>query len=464
MMNRDFSLSPFTFILLLLALPLPLSWPFYQVYYPDVFVEFTSLYLYLSDIVIFLWLIVFMPQSLKALARATPFGLFQPAGRRFRNGVYPMGQIITLLLGLTILTGLSMLWANEPILAGIQTLRLIVLFLFVITLSQSTISWRVIIAGVAISLTLQSTVAIGQFAVQNDLGLRWLGELDLMTQAGGDSILFAEGQYWLRAYGLTSHPNILGGVLVVFTLMLIPAYLFERSRWRWGLLAVILLGIAALFFSFSRAAWLGGLGGGLFLVLWLFIKRSDRSQWLPNLIVLLVTALILAGFCGLRYRAILFSRITPTSNQLESRAVNERLTLTEAGLALWRERPLLGIGAANTPVAVVPLLEGVDNAGAQPIHNVPLLLGIELGPLGMILWILLMLLPPITIFQQPSDSQQALFLLGVTAALVAFAIIDQFDYYAWGWQTGRVLRWGLLGLAIGGVRYPVSDIRRSRDD
>jgi hypothetical protein len=49
-------------------------------------------------------------------------------------------------------------------------------------------------------------------------------------------------------------------------------------------------------------------------------------------------------------------------------------------------------------------------------------------------------------WQRWRNNQLTLWGLALTAALLAFAVIDLFDYYAWGWQQGRLLRWLFLGL------------------
>jgi len=68
----------------------------------------------------------------------------------------------------------------------------------------------------------QGTVAIAQFALQRDLGLLALGELPLNPAFEGITVLYARNQPWLRAYGLTAHPNLLGAILAMLLLWLLP--------------------------------------------------------------------------------------------------------------------------------------------------------------------------------------------------------------------------------------------------
>jgi O-antigen ligase len=85
----------------------------------------------------------------------------------------------------------------------------------------------------------------------------------------------------LRAYGGLDHPNILGGVLV-FALLL-SAFLLARKKIInsrievWGLILLFFsyfFALIALFFTFSRTAWLAYLIGMVILAVTL-IKRED---------------------------------------------------------------------------------------------------------------------------------------------------------------------------------------------
>ena len=67
---------------------------------------------------------------------------------------------------------------------------------------------------VAAVILLQSTIALGQFIAQRHLGLALLGEPALDPQLAGVSVVMRGAERWLRAYGLTNHPNILAGTLV----------------------------------------------------------------------------------------------------------------------------------------------------------------------------------------------------------------------------------------------------------
>ena len=131
---------------------------------------------------------------------------------------------------------------------------------------------------IAAVLIIQGAVAAGQFLAQRDLGLVPLGELPLHPAHEGNSVLLARGQPWLRAYGLTIHPNLLGALLAALLLLALPMARRERGAERSAVLLALVVGGAGLFLSFSRASWLGfaaGLGTVSYTHLDVYKRQSD---------------------------------------------------------------------------------------------------------------------------------------------------------------------------------------------
>lgn len=430
------------FVLLVLVFPLPPYRVLLDLGIDPVHVEFAAPVWYLSDSVVFLFLI------------AVAVWVWQQ--RPFEREFVPAVAIPLALLA--ILALFSAIWAVVPPLATYTAVRLIVLWLLYMAVVALRPAPRVVQVSLAAALAVQAAVAVLQFVYQRDLGLRLLGELELEATRNFTSVISAGGRNWLRAYGLTPHPNILGGILAALVLALIPAYLQER---RPGWLAVILLGGSGLIVTFSRGAWLGmAIGGGVFL-LGVRHNRQWRAAYGRLLLVPAAAALLLLLVFAVAQRDLLLSRLAPSSSYVESRSVDERLALTRISLYLLRQYPpLLGVGAGNFSVVVARLdpnvKAGLINQAeltSQPVHNVPLLLTNELGLAGGALWLWLALAPPIIAWRRLRSGQLTLFAWGVTAALLVLAVTDLVDFYSWGWQQGRLLRWLCLALwssAIGG--------------
>ncbi|MBK8902034.1 MAG: O-antigen ligase family protein [Anaerolineaceae bacterium] len=246
---------------------------------------------------------------------------------------------------------------------------------------QRTWLWPVLAAA----LLVQGVVAVAQFGLQRELGLAWLGEpaLDLLVE--GTSVAERDGQNWLRAYGLNSHPNQLGLLLMALCLLIWPYRQQVNGRWRWLFWAGLAAGVAGLLVSLSRSAWAALLLGGL--VLAVQYRRSGpilRRELALPLAVLAAGVLLFA----LAYGDVLAGRFLDLDSPLESRSLWERQRDWGLAWQVWGERPFLGVGLGQ----YLPAASAIDPAAAM-VHNVPLLIGAELGLVGLALWLLLWLWP-----------------------------------------------------------------------
>ena len=241
--------------------------------------------------------------------------------------------------------------------------------------------WRVL----AVVLLVQGTVALAQFLLQRELGLAWLGEpaLDLLVE--GTSVAERNGQNWLRAYGLNSHPNQLGLLLMALCLLIWPNRHQANRWWRWLFCLDLIAGVVGLLVSLSRSAWVGLLLGGLVYAVHRRGKGPlHRREFALPLAILAAGVLLFA----LAYGDVMAGRLLGLDSPLESRSLWERQR--DLGLAwqLLRERPFLGVGLGQYLAAATVL----DPAAAQ-VHNVPLLIGAELGVVGLVLWLIFWLWP-----------------------------------------------------------------------
>lgn len=241
--------------------------------------------------------------------------------------------------------------------------------------------WRVLAAV----LLVQGTVAVTQFLLQRELGLTWLGEprLDLLVE--GTSVAQRDGQNWLRAYGLNSHPNQLGLLLMTLCLLLWPNRYRAQGWWRWFFWLGVAAGVAGLLVSLSRSAWAGLLLGGL-----IFAVQPGKARLLFPRELALPLAILAAGVLlfALAYGDVLAGRLLALDSPLESRSLWERQR--DLGLAwqLLRERPFFGVGLGQ----YLPMAAKLDPEAAM-VHNVPMLIGAELGLVGLALWLSFWLWP-----------------------------------------------------------------------
>ena len=302
---------------------------------------------------------------------------------------------------------------------------------------------------VAALLAVQGSVAVLQFVRQRAVGLSLLGELAIHPQGQGVSVIEAGGQRWLRAYGLTPHPNVLGGYLSVGLLVCLAAFLFGRAKHRRWLWIPLLLGTMGLFFTFSRAAWLGTGVGMAFMVavtrLWRVVEwRSQHVRqrvWLVS-IVLVAAAVTLS----LVYRDLLVTRFLRLGSPLEATSIQERLVDLRQAWGLIQDVPLKGTGPGYY---IGALWAGVGEdrpLGFRKVHSTLLLAAAELGVGGALLWVWLLLAPPIVLARQADRARSPL--AGWAAALVAALVVGLFDSYLYIPSTWWAALY--LGLILGG--------------
>jgi O-antigen ligase len=188
------------------------------------------------------------------------------------------------------------------------------------------------------------------------------------------------GPRWLyhrcaRAHGFFSIYMTLAGVLSLVLLATLPRLLpggGERRRYA----APWLVMLAGLVATYTRGAWIGFAAGVLTVA-----TTVRRGRWLLLTGLVLLAAGALAGPPELRHRVL--SMADP-----EEAGVRERVYMWRSGLAMWRERPVLGVGPGGVkreyPRYALP--EAVKKRTSH-VHSTPLQIMVERGVLGLAAWL-----------------------------------------------------------------------------
>jgi O-antigen ligase len=328
--------------------------------------------------------------------------------------------------------------------------RLLLLWLLYLAIINLAPQRTIIQAGMGAVLVVQGLTAVLQFHRQHNLGLARLGEVPI-SLAGDFSVLTANSTNWLRGYGLTPHPNVLGGILAALLIVVAASVLQTngRARWLWAGTAVI--GLGGILYSFSRSAWLGLLIATLILFTWYMTQPGTSQPVLRFTLPIMIVGLLTLSAFAWTQRQLLLSRLTRPANPQEIRSLSERQALNQITLRLIAENPWLGLGAGQLSYHIDTYAGQLPDTEAQPVHNMPLLLTAEFGIPGGLIWLGLMLAPLIIAGQLWRKSQLDLWILSLTLALLVLAVTDLFDFYSWGWQQGRMTRWILFGLWAGAV-------------
>ena len=289
------------------------------------------------------------------------------------------------------------------------------------------------------SIFLHSVLGIYQFLTQSSFANKYFGLASHDPQVLGTSVIEASSGRWLRAYGGFDHPNIFGGVLV-FALLLTAFLLAKRkiinSRIQaYGLLLMFVsyfVYLTALFFTFSRAAWLAFFVGLIFLAVGI-VRKEDK--WVRGrFFILIFFSIVLFLLAALPYKDLIGSRLTADS-RLEQISLTERTSQVFSAKNVIKKNPIFGIGAGNY-VNFVEKEFDAKNDFVQPVHNSYLLLWAESGILSLLALLLFF-------YFLIRDGRRQTFSLAVIVALLLLMI---FEHWFFSLPFGIIFFFFILGV------------------
>lgn len=264
-----------------------------------------------------------------------------------------------------------------------------------------------------------------------------------------------------RARGFFSIYMTLAGVLTLVLLATLPR-LLSAPAGRGRPVGPWLVMLAGLLATYTRGAWLGFAAAVVGLLPWL-----RRGRWLLvgglAVIVLGVLAVPREAWFEVRFPFLydLQRRLHKTADPDEP-GVRERVYMWRSGLAMWRERPWLGIGPGGVKREYrrYALPEAVKKRTGH-VHNTPLQILVERGVLGLAAWLwlwgafyargigVLRRLP------ETAGSERAL-VLGSLAAIGGF-LVAGLSEYNFGDSEVVMVAWCIMALP-----FVVEPTRRGR--
>jgi len=431
---------------------MPLRWRSVLLARPNgtVYADYTDFLLFLPDIALTATLLLW---GLARWTRRDPLQ-FGPA------------YIWVPLAGLTVTGALSVVVSVDRALSLYHTIRLALLFLFYLYLVNEPIFLPMIGAAIGLQGALQAEVAITQSILQRSVGLQAFGEYELDPLWSGISIVSDGTTRFLRAYGLSDHPNILGGCLAFGLAVLLAAYL--RGGWKNSVALAILFAwlCAALLLTFSRAAWLAFFAGaGLMLGMDAWAYRSQNLK--PVLLLALGMSLVVSPFIAANSQ-YLGARLNVgnsfENNPAEKLSIVGRAFLNESANRIFVKYPLTGVGLSASPVAMKNEYPEFP-MNYQPPHFALLVVALETGIFGAAFYFLLMALPWIVLLRRRQMWSNPN-VIGAAGLLLAVTVVGFFDYYTWSSTPGRLwqwLAWGLFAAAMESSLIPVPSTAGGRE-
>lgn len=212
-------------------------------------------------------------------------------------------------------------------------------------------------------------------------------------------------------------PNTLGAYLGIIIPLMAGLSIYARGREKSFLLLSLPFLFLALFFSFSRGAWLGVMIGLLII-----FSLKDRRFFKFSLII--IGLFLLVNFLGktdfLTKGFYFFLNLKRTSFQ-------ERLLLTSSAFKMIKAYPFLGVGPGNFSLVLGEYASSVK--GNPLVHNFILQLGAENGllALGAFFWLIIVYFK--VVFKGfVSDSYGKGLRLGLVGSMSSLMVNSLFEY------------------------------------
>ena len=187
-----------------------------------------------------------------------------------------------------------------------------------------------------------------------------------------------------RAEGTFAHPNVLAFVMIMtIPVALVLALEARTALVRVGYLIAAGLGVAGLMLSLSRGGLVGGAVALIVLLAW---PRFRRYAFALLTVFAVFAAFNLGSIQGSSELGLVGQRVGTLSSAAGDRS-DPRFKIWRETPAIVRDRPLLGVGEGNYPVASPRY--GIRDVGGHlydHAHNLALTIAAETGLLGLLLF------------------------------------------------------------------------------
>lgn len=425
--------------------------------------EFSTLFLYATDILVVLLIIIFIIRYIgyKSLRE------FLFSRWRAIHESDPLYLFLISFLVITILASFPTRSLGISLYHIAKTAEFLLFFIYIV-LSFKQYSLTAVLKVFIASVLFQSIIGFLQFTFEKSLSLRFLGESVLAPDFPEVVRVFVEQFFVLRAYGTLPHPNLLAIYIIIglfFIAYLIlkkrffadypnPAFLpkeeersvFKDSFGRVFLFVVVFWFFVGIFLTFSRTVLLIGLIALFGMLLWLW-RRFMYDMFRQRALYVAIVFFILALVSGVIFRSELSARF---QSGIERTRVSWGIFDAQA-LSFIRENPLFGIGAGYYPFKLNQMDITLPPPLLQPVNNLYLLIASEIGLIGFAFFIAFLAYLAyglVRAYVREKDSIARLWKSHLIVLFVFMCVVSFFTHSFWAFQQGRLLFWFLLGILV----------------
>jgi len=225
--------------------------------------------------------------------------------------------------------------------------------------------------------------------------------------------------------------------LGVYLILIIPALFIRLKDKFYYRLIMIILAALAMFFTYSRSAYLGLIVTLISLYYLLWLTDKWRRKFLVGCAVLAALAVI--AVVGLRYNQVADNIFFHTSNNSKSAQSSnaQHVSAFETGLKQVYHQPL-GAGPGTAGPASVH-----NNHPARIAENYYIQIAQELGVAGLVIFLAINFLVAKRLLANRADPLAALLL----ASFIGISLANLIEH-AWADDTISLIWWGLAGVAL----------------
>ena len=287
--------------------------------------------------------------------------------------------IIFSLLGFAVINTLMASSRDLALIKWIKVLEILLLAIYI--RNKKTINFqKLLFRPLLLSGILFSVIGIAQFISQGSLDgpLYFLGERTFNAQTPGIALANYFGYYLLRPYSTFSHPNSFAAFL---GFLLILTYFFRANTkldiiLKWS---SFVLGTIALLLTLSQWVFVSL----LVVFLGVYLANRKKLEFGPLAKWVFVISIVVSLFFSI------FSDYLLKNKYVFDESFSERLYLAKRAGEIVKMSPVVGVGLNNFILNLPKNGEPEFSWRLQPVHNIFLLVFVEAGILGVLLFGLL---------------------------------------------------------------------------
>lgn len=279
-------------------------------------------------------------------------------------------KLLLIAIPLLIIMQLTVL---HPVVAILFLIKIILLVFLGILVNKNKqlLQSKITIIAINFTIIFQSLLAWYQYLFQKSFfGYYFLGETNLNSYAGiAKSTTF--GIQKILPYGTTAHPNILAGILVIFSLFQLNQTLKDKKYKRVNFI-ILFLSVSTIVLTQSLSALLALLIGFTIIVC---TKKLKKHISLKSIGALFIASNLII---------ITMLAFTLYKPKYDSTSTYRRAFLNDAAIAMTARNLLTGVGLQNFTANVELYSSNREVVRfVQPAHNIFLLFVSETGLLGI---------------------------------------------------------------------------------